>query len=62
MTFNTRRWEIMSAAQRLDRLRTRLSALLVAREASARDLQSLLGMMESLVILSPLGLQEAPPA
>ena len=55
MAFITRRCEIMSAARRLVRLRTCLSALPAVCEVSACDLQSLLGLMESLVILSPLG-------
>ena len=55
MTFDTLRWEVKPAAHRLDRLRSRLSALLAAREASAHDLQALLGTMESLAMLLPLG-------
>lgn len=55
MEFNTVAWTVRPAQHRLDRVQSLLQSLASQRFASARQLASLLGQMESLSSLVPLG-------
>ena len=55
MEFNTVTYTVQPAPARLDRFRALRNQLLEARSASARVLSSLLGQMESIAPLVPLG-------
>ena len=53
--FDSVNWTVIPSPQRLFRLQETLLLIMSLREASARVLASLLGMMESLSLLLPLG-------
>ena len=55
MTFDTLRWLVFPAPHRIERLQSLLSSLLHRDRATARELASLLGQMESFAPLVPLG-------
>ena len=55
MSFNTTAWTVSPSYLRIERLQNRLSSLIAAPVASARKLAGLLGTMESLSPLLPLG-------
>ena len=55
MTFDTLRWLVFPAPHRIQRLQSLLSSLLHRGWATARELVSLLGQMESFAPLVPLG-------
>ena len=55
MTFDTLRWLVYPAPHRIQRLQSLLSSLLHRDRATAWELASLLGQMESFAPLVPLG-------
>ena len=55
MAFNTRDWVVSPSPQRLERFQELLEYLLSVQDAPARLMASLLGTMESLALLLPLG-------
>ena len=55
MSFNTVIWTVSPSSLRVTRLQERLASLLAVPAASARSLAGLLGTMESLSLLLPLG-------